>query len=1180
MWPEESLQRLATRLLEDQRARWARGEPIPVEAYLLQHPELQGDDEAVVDLIYQEILLQKGKGLAPAPDAWLARFPQYEAELKDQLELDELLGSPSLGDSPTRTAPAWPRLPGYEVLGELGGGGMGVVYLGYDPRLKRQVAIKVIRGGRLATKEERARFRTEAEAIARLQHPHIAQIFEVGEHRDGPYLVLEYVAGGSLDRWLSGKPQPARAAAGLVETLARAIQHAHERGIVHRDLKPANILLQSKSTTDSTDSTDKNKSSNFSSVSSVLSVVDFLPRITDFGLAKLREGGAGVTSSGAVLGTANYMPPEQAQGKEGAIGPAADVYTLGAILYEMLTGRPPFQGESPVETVLQVLTADPVPPRRLQPRVPRDLETICLKCLDKKAGRRYPSAHALADDLARFREGQPIQARPVRPWERALKWARRRPALAALTAVTVGVALLGFGLVAWQWRVAEAARQQETAQRKRFQRLSVDVVLARGLQSCRQGDVGQGLLELVRGLELAGDEAPDLQAVIRTNLADWAPAFCRLSNQFPLPSQVRRAALSPDGRIVATVCSDRKAYLTDLTTGKRLGQPLLHPAAIHAVAFSPDGKTLLTGTGDSGSGQGAVWLWEVSTGRLLVPPLEHRSPVWAVAWSPDGRQVLSGSGEAGSGRGEAQLWDVARGTALDTPLPHPRPVRAVAFSPDGRTILTGCADRAARLWDVASRQVLRVYKHGGYVDAVAFSPDGKTLLTAGRDSLARLWDAGAEGHVGNPMKHQGFVEAVAFSRDGKTVVTGSRDGTARLWDAATGQPIGDALSHPDRVTAVAFAPDGRTVLTGCLDRRIRVWQMPSGKSPEKVFAHTEQVWAVAFSPDGQHIATGCIYGPFRIWTLASGEPGVVSQRLGADVSSIALSPDGKTVLTGSRDGTARLWDSATGRPVREPFPHPDWVTSVAFRPDGKVVLTGCRDGAARLWDVASGLQLGPTLRHSRPVNAVAFSPRAPGVILTGSADRTARLWDIATGQCVAELRGHQGSVVAVAMSRDGRQIATGSDDGSARLWDGVTGQPVGEPLLHPGAVQAVALSPCGKILLTASRDGAGRLWDVASGRPLGMPLVHQGPVRAAAFSPDGRTALTAGEDMTARVWSVPTALTGSVEGIKRWCEVVTGMELDGSGVRRPLDAAAWRQRQFRLAGASIETGLSVRKAGP
>jgi eukaryotic-like serine/threonine-protein kinase len=399
MVARENLRQLASRLLDEQRARWERGEPVPVEDYLRQHPELQVDREAVVDLIYQEVLLHQEKGEVPRLSDCIRRFPLYEAELKDQFDLHEVLASPSqrgVAGITGERAPALPDIPGYEIQGELGSGGMGIVYLAYDPRLKRQVAIKVIRTGSFARKEELARFHTEAEAIARLQHPNIAQIYEVGEHQDRPYLVLEHLEGGSLDQLLAGKPQPARAAACLVETLARAIHHAHERGIVHRDLKPGNILLQterSQSRKDAKEDQEEKKEQNQQPSSSLRSSFaslrlcersSFIPKITDFGLAKFLVGGPGVTSSGAVLGTASYMPPEQARAETSQIGPATDVYALGAILYEMLTGRPPFQGASAAETTLQVLTEDPMPLRHWQPRVRRDLETICLKCLEKK----------------------------------------------------------------------------------------------------------------------------------------------------------------------------------------------------------------------------------------------------------------------------------------------------------------------------------------------------------------------------------------------------------------------------------------------------------------------------------------------------------------------------------------------------------------------------------------------------------------------------------------------------------------------------------------------------------------------------------------------------------------------------------------------------------------------------
>jgi tetratricopeptide (TPR) repeat protein/tRNA A-37 threonylcarbamoyl transferase component Bud32 len=405
----------ATLLRDDQRARWQRGERVVVEAYLDQHPALPPD--AQLDLIYNEVVLLQEAGEAPRLEEYLRRFPQFAAQLKDQFEVDQALESGRLfGDArtlvehrPASPAAAPAAIPGYEVLGVLGRGGMGVVYKARQSRLKREVALKMLLGGPHAAPAQLARFRTEAEAVARLQHANIVQIHEIGEHNGLPYFSLEYVAGGTLAGRLDGTPMPAPDAVVLVETLARAMHYAHERGIVHRDLKPANVLLASGG----------------------------VPKIADFGLAKHMAGSDVHTLSGTVLGTPSYMAPEQARGEAHAVGPLTDVYALGAILYELLTGRPPFRAASVVETVQQVIDQEPVTPTRLQPKVPRDLETVCLKCLAKKPGQRYASAAALADDLARFLRGEPVLARPAGRWERAAKWARRRPLAAALVAVIV-----------------------------------------------------------------------------------------------------------------------------------------------------------------------------------------------------------------------------------------------------------------------------------------------------------------------------------------------------------------------------------------------------------------------------------------------------------------------------------------------------------------------------------------------------------------------------------------------------------------------------------------------------------------------------------------------------------------------------------------------------------------------
>lgn len=401
-------------LVVEQRQRWRRGERVCVEDYLERHPSLRVDGEVVLDLICNEIDLRAERGESPRLEEYRRRFPQLAAQLDPLFEVHEALQPPHGGLTPRRSPTAatlrdaressaaggagLPAIPGYEVLSEVGEGGMGVVYKARQLGLNRVVALKMIRGGAHAGSAERERFKAEAEAAARLHHPNVVQIYDVGEHAGQPFLSVEYVDGGNLAQQLAGGPLAARQAAELLAALAGAVQSAHGRGIIHRDLKPANVLL------------DKGG----------------VAKVTDFGLAKRLDGGAGQTKTGAVLGTPSYMAPEQAEGRNREVGPATDVWALGAILYECLTGRPPFLGTSVLETLEQVKSQEPVPPRLLRPGVPRELETICLKCLQKQPGRRYDSAAALADDLGRYLGGEPIHARSYSVLERLARTLDRK----------------------------------------------------------------------------------------------------------------------------------------------------------------------------------------------------------------------------------------------------------------------------------------------------------------------------------------------------------------------------------------------------------------------------------------------------------------------------------------------------------------------------------------------------------------------------------------------------------------------------------------------------------------------------------------------------------------------------------------------------------------------------------
>jgi serine/threonine protein kinase/tetratricopeptide (TPR) repeat protein len=484
---------IPTELLADvcaaQRRRWLEGDCVPAATLLHQHPRLADAVDCAVELVYNEILLREERGEVPAVEEYVGQFPQWASQLRQLFEVHGALAETSVLAEPGRPVPdatAWPEVPGYELLAELGRGGMGVVYQARHLRLQRLAALKVILAGAHAGEKELARFKTEAEAAARLQHPNIVQIYDVGEYEGRPYLALEYVAGGSLARRLAGGPLPVREAAALVQALAGAMHHAHEHGIVHRDLKPANILLQKNSPQrhkEHKENTEQTSSSpSVPSLCSLCLCGEFIvPKITDFGLAKQLDSDGAQTQSGAILGTPSYMAPEQALSQKG-VGPAADIHALGAILYECLTGRPPFLAANPLETLLQVKLLTPVSPRRLQPKVGHDLETICLKCLEKEPAKRYPTAQALADDLGCFLSGRPIQARPVGPFERLWRACRREPRVALLAAaflVTVGLA---FANVTYLWRVADATAKREEAQRQlaveNFQRAEQNFELA------------------------------------------------------------------------------------------------------------------------------------------------------------------------------------------------------------------------------------------------------------------------------------------------------------------------------------------------------------------------------------------------------------------------------------------------------------------------------------------------------------------------------------------------------------------------------------------------------------------------------------------------------------------------------------------------------------------------------
>jgi hypothetical protein len=568
-------------------------------------------------------------------------------------------------------------VPGYEILGVLGRGGMGVVYQARQVGLNRLVALKMILAGHHAGAEARDRFRAEAEAVARLHHPNVVQVYEVGEHEGRLYFSMEYCPGGGLDKKLNATPFPPAEAARLIETLAGAVHAAHKQRVIHRDLKPANVLL----------------------------AADGTPKVADFGLAKKLDE-AGQTQSGAVLGTPSYMAPEQAASGVKVVGPAADVYALGAILYELLTGRPPFRGPTSYETVQQVLTDEPAPPRRLQSGVPADLETVCLKCLAKQPGRRYATAQELAEELRRFLDGKPVRARPVGALVRGWKWARRRPALAAAYALLGATLVLGLGGggATWLWLRAENARDALKA--------------------------ANGALQQARDdLRDANRRLTEHAYADRITLAqrEWDAGAARRA----------RVLLSEAGELQEALTPGRHSWECD-HLGRRFHQELLvidsPGVGFSSVAFSPGGQRIA-----AASWEGTAGLWDAASGDPVAVLRGHKGYPLAVAFSPDGGRVAT----AGTDN-RACLWD-SSGEPLAVLEGHTGPVQAAVFTPDGARVVTASQDGTARLWDPTSgKQLAFLEDHRDrlwHLWSVAISPDGGRFATVGGDGTVRLWIA-------------------------------------------------------------------------------------------------------------------------------------------------------------------------------------------------------------------------------------------------------------------------------------------------------------------------------------------------------------------------------------------------------------------------------------------------------
>ncbi len=935
----------------------------------------------------------------------------------------------------------------------------------------------------------------------------------------------------------------------MTATVARAVHYVHQRGILHRDLKPANILISGRSDSP---------------------LEELVPLVTDFGLAKRVEGSsAALTQSGSIAATPSYMAPEQAEGRRESVTTATDVHALGAILFELLTGRPPFRAETMLETLRLVREKDPERPGALNPRVDRDLETIVLKCLEKNPLKRYHSAEALAEDLERWLADLPIRARPATRVERAVKWVRRRPAAAGLILFATIAALASAAAIRGYISTTELREQQHRSEQ---------AVLIRQAQRRRAEDEGYaGQILAIDGLLSNTHPARDDPGLIAAEL-ERSPPRLRGWEWGYLKNRLSGDTLTITGHSALVCGSDFRPGNWDgrcaselpsgsiWDTGNEVRSRRLHgpDTTSFGAAIDRSGTRLATAGSD-----GQVKVWNVVDGRLEHAFRAHEGWAADVAFSPDGNRIASAGQDD-----RVRIWNLVQKPIAPSANPVCSLVIAaecggvfgVAWSADGKRLAAAGRDGTVRVWDISQstpREPVVFRGHEGEAWCVAFDPRGHWIASGGADRCVRIWDASTGKERSTFHAAASRVNAIAFSPDGIGLATGSLDGPIGLWNSHTGDPVAILRGHAEPVFELAFNSDGTKLISAGQHATIKLWDLTSaggarvfrvaepGKDLKAISTGESRfvrwVGGVAFRPDGAQLAAAGTHETLALWNLHSGNLERTLQTPRGSAFALAYDPAGGRLAFAGSDRSVRVHHIKSGGAPVVIADHVEGIASVAFSHDGKIIATGGGDPPEiiqqplgkfteassderriRLWDSSSRAP-GQTFRgHTGPIHAIVFS-RDDKRLISAGADGCVRVWNVKTGEEIFTLKDFTNPLFALALSPDGTTIAAAGADRTIACWDVATGRLIDKLEGHINFVMGIAFSPDGSRLASAGADQTVRIWDVARGREL---LVLRGPqdrVHAVAFSPDGGSLAAASADGSIRLWeSVPAA---EVKGI-------------------------------------------------
>jgi eukaryotic-like serine/threonine-protein kinase len=1055
------------------------------------------------------------------------------------------------------------RIGHYELIQEIGQGGMGLVYLAEQKEpVRRRVALKIIKPG-MDSREVIARFEAERQALALLDHPNIAHVLDAGATETGrPYFVMEYVRGLPITQYCDQNKLGIEQRLRLFEQVCEAIQHAHQKGIIHRDLKPSNILVSLHG--------DRAE-----------------PKIIDFGVAKAitqpLTSKTCATLQGELLGTPEYMSPEQVDLATQDIDTRSDIYSLGVVLYELLAGVVPFERESlarlglaeiqrtireqePVSpsTRLTLLgdKARPIAASRstqsvaLARRLRRELEWIPLKAMRKDRCRRYRSAHEMADDIRNYLSGLPLIAGPETTIYRVRKFVRKHAGSVATVALVAVAILLGLAASTMMYYRAETARREETKSRTVAQEAERTAHEAEKTAEAAEKTAQEQRDRAASEAERASQQAESYRRSLYFNKIALAQANqqngeVRSAREFlsSCPEDLRGwewyylwgtsdqseltlrghdnsvvlVAVSMDGRRIVSVSKDGTARVWDSTTGREFNNKRLEAGSLSvtSAAISHDAQRVAVGLKD-----GTIRVWCLEDGEeepvLRGPPVTTA----AIAFDREGKRLVSGSSD-----GKVKLWDIASGRELASVETNIASMSGLWLNPDGTHVAVRTTkDTAIRIWDIAAaRESVMLRGHSARVNSVAYSPDGKRVVCASNDSTVRIWDALNGAAISTLRGHTRAVNCAVFSPDGNRIASCGSDRSVRIWNATSGAEVRTLLGHESEVTWAAFSMDGSRLISASNDGTVRVWNPDKEVGIRTLRRHRSTVWAVAWTPDGTRFVSAGEDKAVQVCDANTGTPLLSLRGHDSPVHCVAVSPDGMLIASGCDGGDVMVWDATTGS---QRFPlrgHQKSVYALAFDLGGQHLASQDLSGTVKIWNVADGREIAslPGRSPELPHRSLAFLPT--GTRLVRGAVNVIEILDLATGKSVMNLRGQSGAMDSVAVSPDGRRIASGGSDNTVRIWDVQTGEELHTLYGHIGRVHSVAFSADGRRIVSGGEDLTIKVWDASTGEEV-ITLHGTGSItRSVAFNPQGTRIASSHGDGCVRIWEASPSIRQSVK---------------------------------------------------